>query len=773
MSKLKTVQKKLTRIMLVISGLIGIATFSIVVMLNVQTSSRHLAEVQRYIEEGIASKGKVLTANHALTLRTLTLDNAFADMQRLVDHTVQSDADLAYGIYIGSERVALAYSRRGQQRASDDSAQLQQAWLELGLSPAELFVSLVTVRPRVERLGESLLEVAVPVVDDDGTSLGTIRYGFSTRHMEEALSRARAEAHDSLVRSVQWLGSLLALITIIGLLLSRLQAHRITRPIGALTQAARDLAAGNRGVRVEIASGDELELLGASFNHMVEELNTSYGKLEEMNRTLEHKVELRTAELALRNRDMRLVLDNVDQGFIILSRHGLMTGGRSRVISEWFGESPDGTHFADHIGKISSSFAESFGGGWMQLEDGFLPTDLCLDQLPKELRAQQRTWSFRYLPLLQGKTLDGVLLVATEITKRLAHEREESEQRELLQSFRRLMTDRAGFLNFASDAALMVAALRSRELEADMPRLERTLHTLKGNAAMMGLQLVAEQSHILEEELSLEGRLSDAQLEELESRWQRIHQHLGTLTPPNQRAIEVPLPEFSALLARLSKEQLPQELLEQLKSWRLEPAAQPLERLAEQARSLAQRLGKGELQISVRAERVRLDPLKWRGLFTELVHVVRNAVDHGIESPEARLAAGKPAGGHLALAAQLSGGVLTFEVSDDGGGINWDVLREKGRARGLPCSTDQELLELLCTDGISSRSSASEISGRGVGMAAVKQAVEQLKGRIEVRSSSRGTTWLFIFPSRARTGLSQYPEASLSSKSQAARLIQS
>ncbi len=773
MSKLKTVQKKLTRIMLVISGLIGIATFSIVVMLNVQTSSRHLAEVQRYIEEGIASKGKVLTQNHALALRTLTLDNAFADMQRLVDHTVQSDTDLVYGIYIGSERVALAYSRRGQKSSLSDPAQLQQAWLELGLSPAELFVSLVTVRPRVLRLGQELLEVAVPVVDDEGTSLGTIRYGFSTSRMEEALTRANAEAHDSLIRSVQWLGSLLALITVIGLLLSRMQAHRITRPIGALTQAARDLASGNRSVRVEIASGDELELLGSSFNHMVEELNSSYGKLEEMNRTLEQKVERRTAELALRNRDMRLVLDSVDQGFLILSGQGLMTGGRSRVLTEWFGESPDGTEFAAYIQGTSPSFAESFGGGWMQLEAGFLPLELCLDQLPKELRAGQRTWSFRYLLLLQGKALDGVLVVATEITARLAHQREEAEQRELMQSFARLMTDRTGFLNFASEATAMVSALCSRELEADMPRLKRTLHTLKGNAAMMGLQLVAEQAHILEEELSVEGRASDAQLEELGQRWQRIHQHLGKLTPPGERAIEVPVPEFSAVLARLSKEPLAPELLEQLESWRLEPAAKPLERLAEQARSLARRLGKGELQISVHAERVRLDPMKWHGLFTELVHVVRNAVDHGIESPEARVAAGKPTAGKLLLSAQLSGGVLTFEVSDDGCGINWDVLRERGRAHGLPCSTEQELLDVLCTDGISCRQRAGEISGRGVGMAAVKQAVEQLRGRIEVRSSASGTTWLFIFPSRARTGLSQYPEPSLSSKSQAARLIPS
>lgn len=767
--RLETVQKKLTRIMLVISGLIGAATFSIVVMLNVRVSSRHLAEVQHYIEEGIASKGKVLTSNHALALRTMTLDNAFVDMQRLVDHTVQDDADLVYGIYIGSERVALAYSRHGEPSEVGDPARLQQAWVAVGLSPAELFVSLPTVR-RVTRLQQELLEVAVPVVDDEGTALGTIRYGFSTQRMQEALTKARSESRENLQNSVTWLASLLALITLIGLLLSRMQAFRITRPIGALTQAAQDLASGNRGVRVEIESGDELELLGSSFNHMVDELNASYRKLEEMNRTLEHKVEQRTAELALRNRDMRLVLDNVDQGFATLDPQGRMTGGRSRAISEWFGEGGDGGAFSAYMGKISRAFAEVFGLGWLQLGEQILPLELCLDQLPKQLRSGERTWSFRYLPFFRDNQLDGVLVVANEITARLAHEREEAEQRELLHSFSRLMLDRSGFLHFASEAAAMVSAIVSRALDGDTARLKRTLHTLKGNNAMMGLSLVAEQCHLLEDELSSEGVTSDAGLLELSRRWQRIHQQVTKFAPAGERAVEIPAAELSTALSRLSKEAISPELLEQIRSWRLEPAVYPLERLADQARSLAQRLGKGEIDVTVRADRVRLDAQKWRGLFSELVHVVRNAVDHGIESPEARRAAGKPARGQLVLAAQLSNGLLSFEVSDDGSGIDWESIRARGQVLGLPCQTEPELLDLLCHDGISTRTHTTETSGRGIGMAAVKHCVEQLRGRMEVRSSEKGTTWLFQFPTRSRTGTSQYPEASLSSRSQVTRL---
>ena len=119
------------------------------------------------------------------------------------------------------------------------------------------------------------------------------------------------------------------------------------------------------------------------------------------------------------------------------------------------------------------------------------------------------------------------------------------------------------------------------------------------------------------------------------------------------------------------------------------------------------------------------------------------------------------------LSAQLSNGLLSFEVRYDGGGIDWELIRERGLALGLPCQTEPELLDLLCHDGISTRSHTTETSGRGIGMAAVKQCVEQLKGRMEVRSSEQGTSWLFQFPTRSRPGgASQYPEATLSSRSQ-------
>ncbi len=754
-SQLRTMRSRLIRIMLVISGLTAIATFATVVMINVQTSSRHLAAIQKHIEEGIASKGKVLTGNHALALRELILDNAFGDMQRLVARAVHEDEDLAYGIFVSTAGEALAVSRRGSI-LEDEQLPERDGWKTLGLEHSELLVERESIR-RVSRLGLDLLEVAVPVTSDEGEVLGTIRYGLSTRRMREALDRAESERSANLLTSVVWIASLVSFTTLIGLLLSRLQAHRITRPIAELTEAARALASGKRSVRVSISSGDELELLGSSFNHMVEELSTSYRQLEEMNRTLEQKVQERTAKIALQSRDMRLVLDNVDQGFATLSRHGRIMGGRSRVVGEWFGDCEDGTEFAAHISRISPRFGMVFGFAWSQIMDDILPLALAIDQLPTSLTREGRTWSFRYLPFFEAEELQGVLLVAAEITERLAREREEAEQRELMQSFAKLMLDRNGFVAFLEEADAMVKTICAPIPGVTPEQLKRKLHTLKGNAALMGLSLIASICHKIEEQIAEADVLQSDSRIELSERWSRINAHVLKFVPNTAaRAIEVARHDYTALIAALAEGQH-HSLLEQVRSWSLEPAVRPLERLAEQAQLLAQQLCKGELEVVVQGDGVRLDPDVWRPFFSELSHVVRNAVDHGIETARERQEQAKPGAGKLVLGVHSTNDSLTFEVRDNGRGIDWEAIRKKGQELGLPHATRPELLEILCQDGVSTRAEATEVSGRGVGMAAFKQCVARMNGRIDVQSSGLGTSWFIRFPA-ASDSVRQHPE---------------
>ena len=125
---------------------------------------------------------------------------------------------------------------------------------------------------------------------------------------------------------------------------------------------------------------------------------------------------------------------------------------------------------------------------------------------------------------------------------------------------------------------------------------------------------------------------------------------------------------------------MPGRITARLSGWTLEPTERPLARLARYARSLAQRLGKGEIEVDVDGGGVRVEPQRWKGLWSELVHVVRNAVDHGLEAPDERRATAKPPQPRAAPAhATMAGERLIIDIEDDGRGIDWDA-----RARHRP-----------------------------------------------------------------------------------------
>jgi HAMP domain-containing protein/HPt (histidine-containing phosphotransfer) domain-containing protein len=741
----KSLRGKFVRILLFVSILIGISTLASVVFLNAQSSAFELAQVEGHIEEGLSSKGKVLTRNHAIALRGLTLDNAFLDMQKLLEQAVHDEQDLVYGIFVNSDRESLAASRRGDKAGSEPPA--KDAWRALGLAENELLVTAPSVK-RTKRLGQDLLEVAVPVTSDESEALGTVRYGLSLQRMHEALDRAQRDSRARLWRTVIWIGTLVTAMTALGLLLSRAQAVRVTEPVEALTRAAEDLASGNRSVRVDIRSEDELQLLGSSFNRMVEELDGSYRALEQMNRTLEHKVEVRTLELAVKNRDMQLVLDNVDHGFITLATDGTMLGERSRLVSTWFGESTGAVAFWDYLNVTSRGFAVALRLGWAQMRDGFLPLEVCMTQLPERLTNGTRTWSFRYLPFFKDNEMEGVLVVVADVTEQLAREREDAEQTELMQGFKKLMLDRSGFTSFLREAGAMVEEITSRRAGADIASVKRTLHTLKGSSGMMGLTVVARLCHTLEDQIAEDGKMREETVSDLASRWAAIGDHVARFVGTGgQRVIEIPESEYTALVSRLSRNERQEDVLHQVLSWQLEPASRSLQRLADQAKALSRRLGKGELDVEVIGAGVRLDPDVWGLFFSELSHVVRNAVDHGFETVEERQAKGKTLRHTLLLRAEVVSDALTFEVTDDGRGIDWNKIKASAKARGLPHANQAQLLAALCSDGVTTRDGVTDISGRGVGMAAFRRRVEALRGRLEVRSSQGvGTSWFVRFP---------------------------
>jgi two-component system chemotaxis sensor kinase CheA len=368
--------------------------------------------------------------------------------------------------------------------------------------------------------------------------------------------------------------------------------------------------------------------------------------------------------------------------------------------------------------------------------------------MPKRFTARDRTYDAVYSPIGANDAPDRLLVIISDVTEKLARERAETEQKELVAFFQRVSIDRTGVEEFVTEAAQLVGALRT---EQDQVVQKRLVHTLKGNTAIYGLASISELAHQVETDLAdTQQALSQEQRDALVGGWKHAVQRVGWLLASARRElIEVDRAELEALTAQLKQGANASELSETLHDWMREPVHRRLERLGRQACALARRLNKPEPEIVIDAHGVRLDAGPWSAFWSSMVHIIRNAVDHGIESGEQRILLGKRDAGTLWFGAARKNGQVTITVRDDGNGIDWERVRAKAVASKLPATTEKELIEALFTDGVSTRESVSETSGRGVGLSAIKQAVRDLGGRIDVESTlGKGTTFEFVFEER-------------------------
>jgi two-component system chemotaxis sensor kinase CheA len=192
------------------------------------------------------------------------------------------------------------------------------------------------------------------------------------------------------------------------------------------------------------------------------------------------------------------------------------------------------------------------------------------------------------------------------------------------------------------------------------------------------------------------------------------------------------------------------ELQESVMRVRMLPISFVFSRFPRMVRDLSGRLDK-QIDLKMSGEQTELDKTVLEKIGDPLVHLVRNSVDHGIEMPDVRAAAGKSPTGTVFLEAYHKGGNITVEVGDDGGGLNKDRILAKARSRGLigPNDTlsDDAIHELIFLAGFSTAEQTTDISGRGVGMDVVRRNIKELGGTIEVRSQlGKGSRFVITLP---------------------------
>lgn len=227
---------------------------------------------------------------------------------------------------------------------------------------------------------------------------------------------------------------------------------------------------------------------------------------------------------------------------------------------------------------------------------------------------------------------------------------------------------------------------------------------------------------------------------------------VGELVTVQARLTQVATDGTSALLLTISEEveRLTAELRDNTMSIRMLPIGTIFNKFKRLVRDLSQNLGKS-VELVMEGAETELDKSVIEKLHDPLIHLIRNCVDHGIEMPDERAARQKPRQGTIRLSAAHSGAHVLIRIDDDGAGMDTAAIRRKGIEKGMIPQdaelSERELFALILSPGFSTASQVTDVSGRGVGMDVVKQAIEALRGTIEITSrQGAGTTITLSLP---------------------------
>lgn len=448
-------------------------------------------------------------------------------------------------------------------------------------------------------------------------------------------------------------------------------------------------------------------------------------------------------------RGSRMVLDHIDEALFVVGRDGTVHPQRSAAVSRLLGPIGDGDTLWSVVARQDAQSAAWLELGWSDLFTGVLPQEVVIDQLPRRITAGARALDVSYAAVPGER--DSVLVIARDVTGRIAAERAQEEERELVALLARRSRDETTFRIMWNE--LWSTVVRIGQTSGDPVAVARDLHTLKGNAGILELTALARLCHEAESRAAEAGLgITPADGAAIASHVESLAKRLTSLVGSvSDDAVTIEREEYDAVLKLAAATAPDGELTRTLRSWTDSRLLPQLGVLADRAAALGRRLGKGEVQVTVTGHDVRT-PADLQPLLASLPHLFGNAVDHGLESPDERAALGKPHAGRLEIESRSEPDALVIEVTDDGRGIDWDALARQAEMRGVRASTAEERMEALFADGISSRAEVTEVSGRGVGLAAVRMAVRALGGTIGVESvRGTGTTFRLRIPRSAST----------------------
>lgn len=548
------------------------------------------------------------------------------------------------------------------------------------------------------------------------------------------------------------------------------------RPLTRLKRAALRVSAGDLDFEIPPQrGGNEIAELNQSFRAMVGDLRESRARIEEYNRTLEQKIEERTREIAG-------LLDNMEEGIFSITPWGDFLPGHSSATDEMVGELADGDNFYEKLAldeDDSKILRETFE--MLVTSEMGLDWEDMVKFLPSEFQPEAGRWlQARYRPVndAAGKRQQRVMVVLRDITTEKALQEDIGRTQAHQEMVVKILQNRETFEFFYEDALKLLEECKSKLSEmttvkrAVIDDLFRTMHTIKGTAALFALTEISEKAHAAEEVLrdlreKRDSDLSDQQRKAFVRDSDGLIKLLGDaremvlqLTGEGgfgQKTYQLSETKIENLrrnvLAKIP-ERTRDEIAPLLAQLTHVPTARLLKKYGTLTRQLAEKLGKQVSFTVIDPEDTELEPDFFKKLDACFLHLIRNALDHGVEGPEEREEKGKEAVARITLLSEYHNGGIKFTLADDGRGIDPKKVLEVGKKRGFVKSeraaemSQEEIIRLLFIPGFSSAETLSDVSGRGVGLDVVKTDIYRLGGKLKVVTTlGKGTAFEFYFPS--------------------------
>jgi len=603
--------------------------------------------------------------------------------------------------------------------------------------------------------------------------VGTITTHYTTRNIDLALSK-----------SIKRIALSFTLVTFLILLALYILLNRFIKPIGELTIISSLIASGNLDKNVNVQSNDEIGTLSKSFEYMrvslkerIELINIQKEKIEILNKNLQSKVEKRTEALSQQTKKVTDLLNNAAQGFLSFDKDFLVDKEYSVECEYLLGKDlkhKDITQllFANESRKISL-FKENILDALYANNE--LTSSLILSLLPAELIINKRAVLIKYNIISDNK----IMIILTNITDKKKLQNKIKKEQLIHRMIVSIVSDSShfyetisNFKEFCKDILLYIYTKNTVIENSNI--ISALVHTFKGLFAQLYMERTVKKLHHFESETVnfLERAKNDnndlvkfIDSFDLISAMNEDVEVVISILGRDFMNSEAQFKIDKILITNLEKKivslcslntqnkQECTEILNEIKKIKHKPLKYYLSSYPQLCQQLCLSLNKSVYPVELNGSSELYVIDKYKPFINSLIHIFRNCCDHGIETKEDRVSLNKDEIGTIKCCFESRDNTLYIEISDDGKGIDTEALRKKILQKELVSKkeihdlSENDILEFIFNDNLSTNDKVTHTSGRGIGLSVVKDELNKIYGEIHVETHlNQGTLFKIKLP---------------------------